>query len=429
MKWGKHMKKYFSKIAASLMAAAIMSMTLNGCSSSSSNANSGSAASSANAVNTNNSDSLENQNGEKQIVKVGVMCPLSGTSSRFGELYKASIDSAMKVINEDDLLKDYILEFEYVDDKGSTDGAPIAASYVLDQYGAHVSIGHLLTTMILVSGPMFDEAEVPLLGIVSGPASVAQGFQYLCIETSTDLVQAETLLKYLVEEKGYTKLSMIHINTEGGTSAADHIEKVLKEKYDLELVTKDSITGEDSDFTAQVLKMKDGGAEVVIVWGLVSGQSNVLQKNIEQNWGNVPEDVLVAGGTSMAQRQVAEVWEAKDLQGVVFPVGYIPDESNPDIVRYINNFREFDPLGQDPADVPARVYDSVFHIVTALNNLGPYDVNADDFSIKLNEQLRNASFDGVQGHFDYSAFDDGEGLMQVNIGEWGEDYSQTKIYP
>lgn len=98
MKWGKHMKKYFSKIAASLMAAAIMSMTLNGCSSSSSNANSGSAASSANAVNTNNSDSLENQNGEKQIVKVGVMCPLSGTSSRFGELYKASIDSAMKVI-------------------------------------------------------------------------------------------------------------------------------------------------------------------------------------------------------------------------------------------------------------------------------------------------------------------------------------------
>ena len=185
---------------------------------------------------------------------------------------------------------------------------------------------------------MFDEAEVPLLGIVSGPASVAQGFQYLCIETCTDLVQAETLLKYLVEEKGYTKLSMIHINTEGGTSAADHIEKVLKEKYDLELVTRDSITGEDSDFTAQVLKMKDGGAEVVIVWGLVSGQSNVLQKNIEQNWGNVPEDVLVAGGTSMAQRQIAEVWEAKDLQGVVFPVGYIPDESNPDIVRYINNF-------------------------------------------------------------------------------------------
>lgn len=84
------------------------------------------------------------------------------------------------------------MEFEYVDDKGSTDGAPIAASYVLDQYGAHVSIGHLLTTMILVSGPMFDEAEVPLLGIVSGPASVAQGFQYLCIETCTDLVQAET---------------------------------------------------------------------------------------------------------------------------------------------------------------------------------------------------------------------------------------------
>ena len=66
----------------------------------------------------------------------------------------------------------------------------------------------------------------------------------------------------------------------------------------------------------------------------------------------------------------------------MFPVGYIPDESDPAIVRFIEDFREADNLNQDPADVPARVYDSVFHLVTALNNLGPYDVNADDFSVK-----------------------------------------------
>ncbi len=335
----------------------------------------------------------------------------------------------MKAIEEDRLLKDYTLEFEYVDDKGATDGAPAAATYVLDQYGADVAIGHMLTTMVLVSGPMFEEAQVPLLGIVSGPASVSQGFEYLCIETGTDLIQAETLLQYLVEEKGYERLGMIHINTEGGSSAADHIEKVMKEKYGLELVSRDAMTTEDTDFTAQVLKMKDGDAQAVIFWGLNQSQGNVCMKNIEQSWGKVPEEILFAGGTSMAQNQMTETWDAADLEGVVFPVGYIPDESNPAIVRFIEDFKEADVLGQDPADVPARVYDAVFHLVTALNNLGPYDVEAEDFSVKLNEQLRQASFDGVQGHFDYSAFDNGEGLAQMSIGEWGPDYTQRKVYP
>lgn len=424
------MKKKWMKLLAPLTAMAVAGMALTGCSGGAEGTTAaGGGDTSAASSSEEGGDAGAAATGEKQVVKVGVMCPMSGTSARFGELYQASIDAAMKAIEEDGLLKDYTLEFEYVDDKGATDGAPAAATYVLDQYGADVAIGHMLTTMVLVSGPMFEEAQVPLLGIVSGPASVSQGFEYLCIETGTDLIQAETLLQYLVEEKGYERLGMIHINTEGGSSAADHIEKVMQEKYGLELVSRDAMTNEDTDFTAQVLKMRDGDAQAVIFWGLNQSQGNVCMKNIEQSWGKVPEEILFAGGTSMAQNQMTETWDAADLEGVVFPVGYIPDESNPAIVRFIEDFREADVLGQDPADVPARVYDSVFHLVTALNNLGPYDVEAEDFSVKLNEQLRQASFDGVQGHFDYSAFDNGEGLAQMSIGEWGPDYTQRKVYP
>lgn len=432
------MRRKAAKMLAPLAGLAMMGMVLSGCGSSGTSAPAGSSeekktetgqTAGGTAGGSESAGGFVSADSEKPVVKVGVMCPMSGTSARFGELYKASITAAMKAIEEDGLLKDYTLEFEYVDDKGATDGAPTAATFVLDQYGADVAIGHMLTTMILVSGPMFEEAEVPLLGIVSGPASVAQGFNYLCIETGTDLIQAETLLQYLIEEKGYERLGMIHVNTEGGTSAADHIEKVMKEKYNLELVTRDAMTNEDTDFTAQVLKMKDGNAQAVIFWGLNQSQGNVCMKSIEQNWGKVPEEILFAGGTSMAQNQMTETWDVKDIEGVVFPVGYIPDESNPAIVRFIKDFKEADTLNQDPADVPARVYDSVFHLVTALNNLGPYDVDAEDFSVKLNEQLRKAAFDGVQGHFDYSAFDNGEGLGQMNIGEWGPDFSQRKVFP
>lgn len=365
---------------------------------------------------------------DKPVVKVGVMCPLSGENARFGEIYKASITAAMKAIEEDSLLKDYTLEFEYVDDKGATEGAPTAATFVLDNYGADVCIGHLLTTMILVSGQYFEDAQVPLLGIVSGPASVAQGWEYLCIETGTDLSQADTLLSYLINEKKFSKLGLIHINTEGGMSAANRIQETLQNTYNLQLVTRDAMTMEDADYTAQILKMKEGGAEAVVFWGLSQANANLCMKQIEQLWGKVPEEIFFAGGTSLAQNQMRETWSSEDLEGVVFPVGYIPDESNPAITRFIKDFREADPLGQDPADVPARVYDAVFHIVTALNDLGAYDVDAADFGQKLNDALRHATFEGVQGLFDFSATDNGVGLNKMNIGQWGPGYTQSKVY-
>ena len=45
-----------------------------------------------------------------------------------------------------------------------------------------------------------------------------------------DLMNADTLIEYLVEEKGYTKISMVNVNTEGGQSAGDRVEEVLADK-------------------------------------------------------------------------------------------------------------------------------------------------------------------------------------------------------
>lgn len=51
------------------------------------------------------------------------MCPMSGQSQQFYAQYQAAIQAASDVIAEDNMLPDYELEFEYIDDKGTTDGA------------------------------------------------------------------------------------------------------------------------------------------------------------------------------------------------------------------------------------------------------------------------------------------------------------------
>ncbi|MDD6375497.1 MAG: ABC transporter substrate-binding protein, partial [Ruminococcus sp.] len=211
---------------------------------------------------------------DNATVVVAVMCPLSGEYSRFGEQYKAAIEAAMKYVNENDMLNDYQLQFEYIDDKGTTDGAPTAANLALDQYECNVAVGHMLTTMVLADGQYFEDAETPLLGIVSGPASVAQGWEYISIETGTDITQADTLVDYLVSN-GSKNISLINVNTEGGMSAADEIENVLRDEYQLELATHEQIDNNVTDFTSIALKMKDAGTDTVIYWGLSQANGQI----------------------------------------------------------------------------------------------------------------------------------------------------------
>lgn len=366
---------------------------------------------------------------EKQTVKVAVMSSESGQNSRFMDIYKASIGAALRIMEEDGTLPTYYdFEFEYIDDQSTTEGAPLAATYALDSYGCHVSIGHLLTTMILVSGQYFEDAEVPLLGIVSGPASVSQGWEYLCIETGTDLMNADTLCKYLVEEKGFSKISCVNVNTEGGQSAGDRVEKVLKEQYGLELVTHDECESIETDMSALVLKMKEAGAECVMLWGVDVSTANLLNTQINQLWGKTPEEVFFCGGTNLAQNNNALAFTAEDLEGTVFTSGYIYDGSDLH-TRFRDYVVELDPEHQEPSDVGARVFDAMFHIRQALEDMGPMDVNDPDFSKTLNKHLRSAAFTGVQGAFDFGANDNGVGLMGMNVGVWTENYGQQKIYP
>ena len=370
---------------------------------------------------SNSGNSSANNDGPK-TVKVAIMSPMSGEMTRFGEQYKAAIEAAMKIVEEDDMLKGYTLQFEYIDDKGTTEGAPTAANYALDQYGCNVAIGHMLTTMILADGQYFEDAETPLLGIVSGPASVSQGWEYVSIETGTDLSQADTLIDYLVGTCGVKNISLINVNTEGGMSAADEIEKYLAEKYSMTLATHDQAAMDNTEFTSMVLNMKDAGTDCVIFWGLDQANGQLCYTAVKQYVG----DVIFAGGTNLGQNQMVSTWKGEDIDGVVFPVGYIPDDTNELQPRAREYYKEADPNHDELTDVPARVIDSVFHLVAALNTLDGADPTSDGFNAQLNAALRSAKFKGVQGEFDFSANTNGVGLNSMNIGMWDSEFNQHK---
>jgi len=377
-------------------------------------------------------------NGPVMQVDIVTMCPMSGSSARTGILEEASISAAEQHMAEDNFLNPaYKLNFvrPFVDDESSTDKAPFAANLAIS-LEPHGIIGHHLTTMILISMPFAEEARIPMIGIVSGPASVRQGWEFFHIGTVTDTDAAVTLAEYLVKERGFKNFLVMARNDEGGMAGAEAVIATIK-TYGVSFDDTRQymlFASDDTDFTPHAMRAKDIGADCVITYGLGGQNALTCYDQIEQLYARIPEDVFYCGSTSFAQPSIAEMFPPDKLQGLVFPTGYIQDPNDPFKERFKHQFKANDPQGFWPGDNNARVYDACWTFAGAINDMVEAEGYLDPadkpfFRERLNYYISQHKRVGVQGNIDYSAFTDGRMLASGNIGEWQSDGQAIKVYP
>jgi len=380
--------------------------------------------------------------GPVMKVKVATMCPLSGESARMGVTVEAAIKAAEQHMAEDEYLNPaYEIEFirPLIDDENATEKAVTAANLAIS-LDPHIVIGHHLTTMVIASTPLFEEAKIPVIGIISGfgavDAAIEEGWEWFYMGTVTEKDSSFTLAEFLYEVKGLRNFLFLARNNESGMPSAESLMDNLEalganidrnKQYMLHDIN-------DIDFTAQAMRAKELGVDCIATYAMSANQALVLYDQVEQIYGPVPETCFLSGGTAWGQPQMAELFPGEKLQGLVFPTGYIMDPDDEFKERFRQQFKENDPESQWPGDNQARIYDACWNIATAINMmveaegyLDPSDIVV--FRERLNYYFSQIDRQGVQGHIQYNEFTDGRMIKNANVGEWQSDGTAIKIYP
>ncbi len=361
----------------------------------------------------------------KQTVKVGVCMPFSGTGIRTGEMVKAAINAALKHIDEDKLLQHYDLEMTYYDDLGSPDGCPPAAALLIND-GNHIAISNTMTVHTMAVMPMYEEAKVICMGPISGVAAVGKGYDYFYMTTVCDLDITRVLADWIKHE-GYQRVFVQARNDEGGMGGAEAFISYVKERSgDKTIVGYELFATDDTDFTAQVLKAKSGDAQVFYSAGTGAANSYTLWKQIRELWA---DNIILVFNTSMAGANSPQIWGYDDIEGILYQTAYVYDPNNPIIQRFYEDYVSFDPEKLPPAEFPGRCYEAVMDIAVALDKFGSYDVNAADFTEKLNKVMKTVTREGVFGPVDFTAFPDGRSIKSGKLAMWHKDGTATQVWP
>ena len=123
--------------------------------------------------------STEADAASKEIYKIGIACPLTGTSATYGEIMLAGAQIAVDEINAAGGVNGHQLELVSLDDKNDPSEAALVAQRFCDMEDIQMVIAHGASSVTLAAAPIYEAAHMPFMSPASSaPALTQQGYSY-----------------------------------------------------------------------------------------------------------------------------------------------------------------------------------------------------------------------------------------------------------
>lgn len=182
--------------------------------------------------------------------------------------------------------------FNYVNDNGGVDGRTIKLIAYDDKFEtkttlqmakkleendkAFALVGNVGTIQTLAIQSYLKEKNIPLVGVASGAKVLFDPVdENIFGNVMNYTIEVDILIDYLVKEKGVKKLFVSYLETDAGKETLDGVARALERHPDLEIVGEEPHLPTDTDFSVVAQKIKESGADSVIVGSGPSTTANL----------------------------------------------------------------------------------------------------------------------------------------------------------
>lgn len=200
-------------------------------------------------------------------ITIGSFGPLTGPAALWGNIMKG-MDAAFKMVNEEGGINGRKINFVMKDDAYDPSRTVPAVREMVQKDEVFAFVGGIGTAPCMSVMDYLVEEDIPWISPISGGTHWSipikkNVFSVLPYYIDEGVIQA----KYATETIGSTKIGIIYQNDDVGKSAIVGAKSILKEKG-LEFVAEVPVEPTDTDLSSHVARLKDSGADVVLLWTL-----------------------------------------------------------------------------------------------------------------------------------------------------------------
>lgn len=298
-------------------------------------------------------------------VDVGVLLPLTGSTSNYGEYAKRGLELAVKDNKDINLI--------YVDTKGSKIETATATERLISKHKVDVIIGEVSSTNTIVAGSIAEKHKVPLITPTATNTAITNKKEYVMRACFDDAFQGQALAKFTMSIKPKSLIIITDTAQSYSVGLTKEFKKVYKGEYKEFIIQ----TG-DVDFTAIVSRLKPD--DVIFFSGYYKEVALMLNKMSTLNKNNT-----IIAGDAVGFNETAEIG-GKASDNVYFGAQYNMEDLSSDFAKeYTSKYNE------PPETYSALSYDTVNLVADAINSCVVPNSEC------INKALHESNYTGVSG--------------------------------
>ena len=361
--------KFSTKFVAA-SAAAVMALSLAGCSGGSMD---------------DSSSSSAKASGDS--ITLGTVTTNSGTAAAYGEAEVKGFELAVSEINAKGGINGKKVKLESMDDKGDATEASNAYNKLAGDNNVLAVAGPTISATTAAVAPLADQSKLVTIAPAATSDSIETG-NYLFRTCFKDSYQGEVAARFAAENLKVKKVAVLYGTGDPYSSGVGEAFAKAAEKLGLEVVDKESSSSaDDTEYSAQLQKIQASGAELLYApyYYSVAGPYIIPQARSVGFEGYVMgpdgyDGLKLTGDKSQYNKTYYTTHYSAD------------DNTNTKVQDFIKSYKSKN--NAEPNTFAALGYDTIYMIKQAIEKAGE---NA------TREDVRNAvagmTFDGVTGKF------------------------------
>ena len=302
----------------------------------------------------------------QQTVKIGISGPFTGGSAAMGVSMRDGVKLAVAEINKaGGVMGKQIVLVERDDEAKNELGVQIAQE-LINKEQVVATVGFINTGVSLAAQRFYQEAEIPVMNNVATGSLVTKQFlppehkaNYIFRNSANDTIQTQ-MIAAAVKKAGYSKPAIIADSTNYGQLGRADLEKAL-DAVGIKAVAIEKFNIGDTDMTAQALRAKDAGADVVLTYAIGPELAQTVNSVVKLGW-----KVPVMGSWTLSMSSFIDSAGANG-EGVLMPQTFIQAPSTPKRKAFIEAYQAAYKVERIPSPVSAaQGYDSMLILAAAI---------------------------------------------------------------
>ena len=334
-------------------------------------------------------------------LSIGLVLPLTGHLAPAGKLMKEGYDLALDEINAAQIGNTQ-LKFIVEDSTSTQEGAVEDFKKLIHEDGVSIIIGPASSSATQAAFPIARDNQIVAISSTSGARGLGAISDYVFRVPLTTEVVVPRGVKATHAKLGYQRVATLYDETDVFSTDRDAaLQEALTTggiANNIKILTTETFQSGDTDFTAQLTRIKTLNPEAVFVSALPPEKPGIL---IQARQLGITAHFIVSSLTDVEVQAAGAAAE-----GAITFIGWLPTDDTPGNRDFVQKYTTT--YGMEPNAFATASYTTVYILAEAIKNAPSTDATA------IRDALANIKdFDTVFGKFSFNA--DGDAVYEPKV--------------